>query len=408
MSFRDHLFPADHPRIAELRGLDAYAYAPVARHDDFTGDLIAGWKALYDEPFSGVTSDGALIPGLYELRHPNPGDAAPDAAMVAAAERLLALLDDDARARILHPIDSREWQHWANPEFLQFDTGLRLEFQPPAVREAFLDLVDASLSTRGADDVRTMMRINGFLGDVVGLPGIMNEFSYNVSLYGTPGHEDPWGWQLFGHHCAVNCVVIGGQMVVSPVFLGAEPNEIDEGPHAGTVAFTERIALGRRVMAELTDAQRADAVVHESMTDLPAGRLHPGDERHLAGAFQDNRVIPYEGVRADEMSATARDAVLALVADFVSILPDGPARLRMAEIRAHLDETWFSWIGGTGETDPFYCRVQSPVVIVEIDHHCGVFLANDQPQPFHIHTVIRTPNGNDYGRELVRQAGHAH
>ncbi|WP_110590440.1 DUF3500 domain-containing protein [Microbacterium suaedae] len=407
MSFREHLFPPDHPRIAELTGLDAYSYAPVARHDDFTGDLIDGWKRLYDEPFSGVTSDGTLLPDLYELRTPAPEDAAPVAEMTAAAEDLLGLLDDESRARILYPIDSQEWQHWANPEFLQFDTGLRLEFQPAPVREAFLTLVDASLSARGAEDVRTMMRINGFLGDVVGLPGIMNEFSYNASIFGTPGTEEPWGWQLFGHHCAVNCVVVGGQMVVSPVFLGAEPNEIDAGPHAGTTAFTERIALGRRIMSELSDEQRADAVTHESMTELPPGRLHPGDERHLAGAFQDNRVIPYEGVRVGEMSDPAQEAVMAFLADFVSILPDGPARLRLAEIRAHLDDSWFSWIGGTGDDDPYYCRVQSPVVIAEIDHHCGVFLTNDSPQPFHIHTVLRTPNGNDYGRSLVRQAGHA-
>ena len=75
----------------------------------------------------------------------------------------------------------------------------------------------------------------------------------------------------------------------------------------------------------------------------------------------------------------------------------------MREIRAHLADTWFSWIGGHGPEDPFYFRVQSPVIIAELDHHCGVFLTNDAPQPFHIHTVMRTPNGNDYGRALVHQ-----
>lgn len=405
--FRDYLYPEGHPRIAELRGLDAYSYAPVARHNDFTGGLIDGWKRLYDDAFSGVTSDGELIPDLFPLRRPDAADAAdaaPVEAMVAAAERLYAVLDERQRERISYPVDSLEWRHWANPEFMQFDTGLRLEFQPQAVRDAFLALVEASLSPRGAHDVRTMMRINGFLGDVVGLPGIMNEFSYNASIFGEPSLDAPWGWQLFGHHCAVNCLVVDGQMVVSPVFLGAEPNEIDEGPHAGTVAFTERISLGRRIMAELTEGQRAIAVTSASLTEgLPDGRVHPGDERHLAGAFQDNRVIPYEGVRVAELSGRAQQLVWELVADFVSILPDGPARLRMAEIRGQAPDTWFSWMGGTGPDDPYYCRVQSPVVIVELDHHCGVFLTNDAPQPFHIHTVMRTPNGNDYGRELVRQ-----
>jgi hypothetical protein len=51
----------------------------------------------------------------------------------------------------------------------------------------------------------------------------------------------------------------------------------------------------------------------------------------------------------------------------------------------------------------FYVRVQSPVIIAELDHHCGVFLDYDVPKPFHIHTVLRTPHGNDYGRSWVRQ-----
>jgi hypothetical protein len=47
--------------------------------------------------------------------------------------------------------------------------------------------------------------------------------------------------------------------------------------------------------------------------------------------------------------------------------------------------------------------VQSPVVIAELDHHGGVFLDYDTPKPFHVHTVLRTPHGNDYGRAWVRQ-----
>jgi len=72
-------------------------------------------------------------------------------------------------------------------------------------------------------------------------------------------------------------------------------------------------------------------------------------------------------------------------------------------------QTWFCWIGGTGEDEPFYFRVQSPVIMAEFDHHAGVFLANPEPERFHVHTIVRTPNGNDYGAELVRRTtGTAH
>ena len=53
-------------------------------------------------------------------------------------------------------------------------------------------------------------------------------------------------------------------------------------------------------------------------------------------------------------------------------------------------------------------RIQSPVLIIEFDHHAGVFLGNAEPQKFHIHTLVRTPNGNDYGMALIRQHCECH
>ena len=409
--FRRYLYPADHPRITEVQGLDAYAYREAARTPGtFTGELVRGWTPLYLNAFRGVTEDGNLREGLYPLEPTRPDEEAPVAAMVEAAEALLAAVSDEDRLKLTHPVDAVEWQTWANPEFMQFDTGLRLEFQPEPVRRKALSLMEASLSPEGYRLAHDMMLINGFLGEVVGLENVLNEFSYNIALYGTPHPTAPWGWQLFGHHCAVNCLVVEGRMAVSPVFFGAEPNEIDAGPHAGTAAFGDRIRLGTELMAALPAEQRKAATVYEQMVDpaMPEGRVHPGDERHLAGAFQDNRVIPFEGIQVAQMPPEAQDLVLAIVEQFVLPLPAGPQAARMREITEHLDETWFCWIGGHESGDVFYYRIQSPVVIAELDHHCGVFLDYDTPKHFHVHTVLRTPHGNDYGRAWVRQWQAAH
>ena len=405
--FRRYLFPHDHPRVASVRGMDPYAYREDARRPGtFTGGLVEGWTPLYLNEFRGVTEDGALRQDLYELTPAQPGEEAPVAEMVVAARDLLAVLDDEGRKRISFPADAVEWQTWANPEFMQFDTGLRLDGQPEIVRQKALALMRASLSPEGYELTHAMMLINGFLGEVVDLPTVLNEWSYNVALYGEPDLRAPWGWQLFGHHCAVNCLVVEGRMVVSPVFLGAEPDEVDAGPHAGiSGVFAERIDLGLQLMAALSDEQRRTATTFAQMVDpaMPPGRVHPGDERHLAGAFQDNRVIPFEGVRVAELPAEAQDAALRVAETFLRLLPEGPRTARLREVREHLDETWFSWIGGHDPGDVFYYRLQSPVLIAELDHHCGVFLDYDTPQPFHIHTVLRTPHGNDYGRAYVRQ-----
>ncbi|NIH88343.1 DUF3500 domain-containing protein [Amycolatopsis granulosa] len=402
--FRRYLFPPDSPRITSIQGMDAYAYAEAAKTDPFTGGLIRGWRPLQLREFRGVTEDGSLHPEVHPFEPARPGEEAPVQAMIAAARALESALDEEGRGKLRYAVDAVEWQTWANREFLQFDTGVRLEFQPPEVQRAALELVRASLSPEGFRLVRDVMRINGFLGEVVGLTSILNEFSYHIALYGEPHPVRPWGWQLSGHHCAVNCLVVAGRMVVSPVFLGAEPNEIDEGPHAGTTACTDRIRLGTDLMAALPADQRRAAVVYERMVDpaMPPGRVHPGDERHLAGAFQDNRVIPAEGIRVAAMPPAAREIALAIAGSFVSLLPAGPRAARMREVRGHLDRTWFCWIGGHEPGDVFYYRIQSPVLIAELDHHCGVFLDYDAPKPFHIHTVLRTPHGNDYGRAYVR------
>ena len=404
--FRPYLFPHDHPRLAEVRGLDAYAYREAARTPDtFTGDLVAGWEPLYLNEFHGITENGTLREEVHRIEPPRPGEQAPVAEMVAAAEALLATLDDAGRARISHPVDAMEWQTWANPEFMQFDTGLRLEFQLPAVREAALGLMRASLSDEGYRLAHGMMLINGFLGETVELETILNEFSYNIALYGEPDPSTPWGWQLFGHHCAVNCLVVDGRMVLSPLFLGAEPNAIDDGPNAGVTSFTERIELGTALMAELPAELRRKATVYEQMVDpaMPPGRVHPGDERHLAGAFQDNRIIPIEGIAVADMPSAAQELVMAIIEQFVLPLPAGPRAARLREIREYVPQTSFSWIGGHRPGDVFYYRVQSPVIIAELDHHCGVFLDYRTPKPFHVHTVLRTPHGNDYGRAYLRQ-----
>jgi hypothetical protein len=75
----------------------------------------------------------------------------------------------------------------------------------------------------------------------------------------------------------------------------------------------------------------------------------------------------------------------------------------MAEVRAYLDRTYFAWIGACDEDAVFYYRIHSPVILIEFDHQRGLAMDNDEPSRNHIHTVVRTPNGNDYGKDLLRQ-----
>jgi hypothetical protein len=402
--FRDHLFPLDSPRLAEYRSCDPCSYVDQARKNPLIDEVLSAWTTLFENSrFEGITSDGRLRPGLFPL---GTDEGAPTAPAMRAAETLLACLTAGQRAQISHPLDSKVWRAWMNPEFYLNRFGLRLEEVGETIPDRVFDLVETCLSPSGARLVRDVMAVNKFLGELVGLPRIMNEYSYNINIYGTPSTTEPWGWNMWGHHLGLNCLFVGGQQVLTPVFFGAEPNLIDRGEHAGLSLFGERERAGLALAQSLTPEQAARAVRYERKRDprMPPGRLHPGDELHLGGCFQDNREIPLEGIPGPELEEKQREELFGLVDLFLDYQPDGPRAARLAAVRDHIDETYFCWIGGRGDDDPFYYRIQSPVILVELDHHAGLFLTNTEPEKFHTHTLVRTPNGNDYGVALVQQA----
>jgi hypothetical protein len=153
-------------------------------------------------------------------------------------------------------------------------------------------------------------------------------------------------------------------------------------------------------MAALDGPQRAMAVVRSEKSRGNA----------LAQAFRDNLVLDYAGIRALALTEAQRALLLDIVAEYVGHMDEGQARVKMDEVRAHLDETYFAWIGGTGPDAVFYYRVHSPVILIEFDHQGPIALGGprDVPTRAHVHTVVRTPNGNDYGKDLLRQHYERH
>ncbi|EQB53650.1 hypothetical protein CGLO_06609 [Colletotrichum gloeosporioides Cg-14] len=320
---------------------------------------------------------------------------------VQAARTLLQVLSPSEKRIVSHSLDSEDWRKWMNPEFVLFKCGLRLEDLEEAKIESIMNLVQSSLDDKGFDKVRGAMKTNKFLGELCSKKAILNEYSYFFAIFGEPSETEPWSYMLFGHHLALNVFIARQQMVIGPVFIGAEPSIIDDGPDKGITLCAEESELGLRLMQSLSPAMQKKAQLYSGLHDsaMPEGRWNPADQRHLAGAFQDNRVIPYEGVLATDMTIEQRELLVSIISTS-TLLPPGPLEFRLADVREHLAETYFCWIGGFSSTDPFYYRIQSPVTLFEFDHHSGVFLTNDEPAKYHIHTIQRLPNGNDYGRSL--------
>ena len=113
--------------------------------------------------------------------------------------------------------------------------------------------------------------------------------------------------------------------------------------------------------------------------------------------------MKYEGLEFARLSPAQQPLLRRLLELYVGRMRPGHARVALDDIERHLAETHFAWMGGCNEDSVFYYRVHSPVVLIEFDHQRGVAFDNDEPSRHHIHTVVRTPNGNDYGRDLLRQ-----
>ena len=400
-NFRDYLLPPDAPRILAARDVDVATYGSRMLATDKARELQAQWQAMLDETYRGITTDGQVREALFTLED----EGFDVAGATSAAAAFLMTLTPAQRQRICQPIDAPQWRAWYNPEIPFNDYGVRLEETPLATREAFLALLRACTSLEGFNKVHRLMDANHFLGELYDLNNIMNRWSFHFLMFGEPSLDKPWGWSIYGHHVAFCCFIVGRQLTIAPTFMGVEPNVIARGDESDAVLFTDEERDGLALMQSLTPEQQAQATLYLDMEDpsMPPERFNFADQRHLGGAFQDNRVIPYEGICAAQFSEAQRQRLMTTVGRFLDFLPDGPRQARLALIERYLDETWWCWIGGCGDDDVFYYRIQSPVVMLEFDHHNGMWLTNERPARFHIHTITRIPNGNDYGKALLQQ-----
>jgi len=342
------------------------------------------------EPFRGITADGTVEAGLFPVR----ATGVSTAPVRQAAERFLRTLSPGQRGRTVFAADDIEWRRWNNVHRYQRQ-GIAFGEMHAGQREAAWALLDAALSARGVREARAVMRLNGYRADVLNNHEEYGDGLYYLTVMGTPSSGEPWGWQLDGHHLIVNYFVLGDQVVMTPTFVGSEPVRVDSGPYAGTAVLQEEQAAGEALMAALNPAQLAVAILDSAKRRNNA----------LAQAFRDNLVLDYAGIRADALDARQRQLLLDLIAVYVGAMREPHARVRMDEVRAHLDRTFFAWIGSPEPGGVFYYRVHSPVILIEFDHQSPVALRGPRgvPTRTHVHSVVRTPNGNDYGKDLLRQ-----
>jgi len=362
----------------------------VERQKSFSAQMEARGLA---EEFKGITTDGSLDSGLFPLRSTGVSTAS----IQEAASGFLQSLSLEQRALTQFPMDDDEWRKWGN-QHIYYRQGLSFEAMEDTQRTAAWALLDAALSAKGLELARDIMRLNETLGELNNNNNVeYGEGKYWLTLMGEPSAEQPWGWQLDGHHLVLNYVVVGDQVVMTPAFWGSEPAVASSGKYAGTRIMAAEQQKGLAVARSLDTRQRNEAVLASPKTG----------NNMLGQAFTDNIIVPYAGISVNRFTAEQKSLLIDLIAEYTGNMEDGHADVALADITARFDETWFAWVGDMADDSVFYYRIHSPVILIEFDHQTPVGLGHLYPRgvPFleHIHAVVRTPNGNDYGKDLLRQ-----
>ncbi len=360
--------------------------------------------------------------------------------IVSAANAFLSTLDEKQKQNVLFAYDDEQQRkRWSNfPISIVPRAGLSMGELNPAQRAAAMTLVSSALSPRGFEKVQQIMDGdevlkstdgggggrgpggpggppqgrgpggpppgrgaddqpqgpppgNGGRGRGRGGPGgggglQFGKDLYYVSILGTPSEKTPWLLQFGGHHLALNITIVGERGILTPTLTGAQPALYTlNGKTVRPLGQESDKALA--LLNALDENQRKQAILSFRMADLVLG---PG---------QDGKTIQPEGLRVSAMNDRQKAMVIDVMAEWAGIVNEREAAVRMAELKAEINETWFSWSGPvtaapSGNIAAYY-RIQGPHVVIE---YAPQEMGGDAS--LHVHTMYRDPT-NDYGRRLA-------
>ena len=353
------------------------------------GRFDAQIKAALAEPYRGIYYLDVPPTGLFPIQKTGVSTEP----VRQSAKAFLASLSKEDRKKTVFPVDDIEWRKWDNRHFY-VRQGVGFDKMTKGQRELAFNLLRTSLSARGLKQTQDIMKLNGTLAELTQRFDEYGQWLYWITIMGEPSATKPWGWQLDGHHVVINYFVLGDQVVMSPVFMGSEPVKAESGKFKGTIVSQAEQNKGLAFINALNKDQRTKAIV--------ANEKRPTNT--VAESFKDNQVLDYIGIKCKELDKRQKEQLLDLINVYVGNMAKGHAKVKLTEVKKHLDGTYFGWMGGTDKDSVFYYRIQSPVILIEFDHQRPVALNRSSiPTRQHTHTVVRTPNGNDYGKDLLRQ-----
>ncbi len=222
---------------------------------------------------------------------------------------------------------------------------------------------------------------------------------YSIDTFGDPENSGSWGFQVDGHHLAINFLVHGDTVSIVPALIGSEP-VVGSLSGVDFDVFAAERDLGLTLYNSLTAAEQAAAVSTDSDHALVVG---PAGRNGVADPYIDD--YDYSGfetgLRYADMSEATQANLIALMQVYVYNLNAPFADIWWADVMENMDDTYFVWIDDVetpSATTQFYYRIYNPSLWVEYNSEDSV--GGDIEEWNHVHTITRIPStsgGGDYG-----------
>jgi hypothetical protein len=305
--------------------------------------------------------------------------------MAKAANAFLGALTPEQKAKAVftfktEPKDERiDWHFIPRPR-----KGLPLKEMTEPQRALATTLLKTGVSEDGFKKIETLRSLELVLAEMEkGKGPVRDPDLFFISIFGTPGGKEPWGWRWEGHHQSLNYTCADdGAPSMTPSFLGSNPGEVKEGPRKGVRVLAQEEDLGRALVKALNDEQRKTAVIMEK---APSEVLNvPGRNSTKA-----------EGIGWAALNAEQQKQLTTIIKQYLMrCRPDVAAEDWAKVEKGGMEKLCFAWAGGFDLGQPHYYRVQAGDFVLEYD--------NTQNNANHPHSVWRD-FGHDFGIDLLAE-----
>lgn len=290
--------------------------------------------------------------------------------VTAAAVRWLTSLDESATQRVRYCLGDREMHSWTNVPGTR-SGGIELREMSRDQQELAWNVVSKFMSESGLVKARLIAN------EITQAARATPLGSHTVAIFGDPRQDGAWGFQVDGHHLALNFLVQEADVILAPAFLGAQPLSVNGG-----APLIDESRLGRDLIAAFTKEER-----NRAKQDALIGRdvlVGSGRGQQDQGRSYDVSRFNGVGMEIGALSNQSANLVNDLVDEYVNNLAEPFA----GRVRATVDEELESgFVVFDNRGDDIYYRIFVPDRIL---------IEYNDVRSDHVHTILRLVGEDPY------------